>query len=202
AYRVHLDNNPAAVRVTQGLVDRTSEAKRCLEAAQQRQKHYADKRRRPAEFAVGNEVLLSTRNITLKGPGTKKLMPRFIGPFKVVRRVADAAYELELPANMKIHDVFHVSLLKAYRQGDVYRPPPVEMTMDGEVEYEVEYLLHHRRSRGRWEYLVKWMHYGPEYNTWEPEGNLTHCTRILNAYKEMVRKCTGVPLYKRGRSKA
>ena len=67
-------------------------------------------------------------------------MPKWIGPFKIVRRVADTAYELELPASFKLHDTFHVSLLKPYRS-DGTHPPPPELTTDGTVEWEVELIL-------------------------------------------------------------
>ena len=65
-------------------------------------------------FAVGDRVLLSTENLRLAG--TRKLNPRFIGPFPVVARVGRVAYKLELPAMYSaLFPVFHVSKLRAYR---------------------------------------------------------------------------------------
>jgi hypothetical protein len=146
------------------------------------------------EFAVGQDVLLSTANIKLKGPGSPKLMPKWIGPFKVVKRIGETAYELELPQNMLLHDVFHASLLKPYRSDGRVQPPPPELMVDGQVEYEVDMLLDCRmrkvgsgkKARTKKEYLVKWRGYGHEHNTWEPEGNLSNCPEKVKAYEEFA----------------
>ena len=65
-------------------------------------------------FEVGDQVLLSTAHLRRAGAG-RSLLLRFIGPHKVVKRVGQVAYELNLPASMKMHDVFRVSLLRPYR---------------------------------------------------------------------------------------
>ena len=57
-------------------------------------------------------MLLSTKNFGLKNPGATKLLPKWISPHKVVKKVNAAAYRLDLPGALKIHDVFHVSLLR------------------------------------------------------------------------------------------
>ncbi len=68
----------------------------------------------------GDEVLLSTKNINLRGAGerhsTPKLMPEWVGPFKVIESVGKLAYKLELPYTMKFHPVFHVCVLKPLSQ--------------------------------------------------------------------------------------
>ena len=72
---------------------------------------------------------------------------------------------------IKIHPVFHVSLLKAYRSDGRVQPPPPPVEIEGEPAYLVEQILYHRdvkRGRGsKREYLVKWLGYGVEHNTWE-----------------------------------
>jgi hypothetical protein len=88
-----------------------------LSAAQDRQKSYADTRRRNLEFVEGNKMFL--RVAPMKGVtrfGKKgKLNPRYIGPFEIVERVGPVAYRIVLPPELaNIHNVFHVSVLRKY----------------------------------------------------------------------------------------
>jgi len=88
-----------------------------MRTAQSRQKSYADRRRRPLEFEEGDHVFLKvTPKLGLRGVfRTKKLCPRYIGPFQILRRIGPAAYQLALPPAMSgLHDVFDVSQLKKY----------------------------------------------------------------------------------------
>jgi hypothetical protein len=80
-----------------------------MEAAQQWQKSYADSKRRAVQFAVGQEVLLSTTNNKSKFKGSAKLLPKWIGPFKVTEEINPVAFRLKLPETLKLHDVFHAS---------------------------------------------------------------------------------------------
>jgi hypothetical protein len=86
-----------------------------LKAAQSRQKSYADVKRRELVFHVADFVYLkvspirSLKRFKVKG----KLAPRYVGPFKILERRGEVAYQLELPAQLSdIHDVFHVSQFK------------------------------------------------------------------------------------------
>jgi hypothetical protein len=86
-----------------------------LNVAQSLQKSYADKRRRVLSFEIGDFVYLKvspmrgTRRFRVKG----KLAPRYVGPFKIIDRKGEVAYQLELPTQLsEVHDVFHVSQLK------------------------------------------------------------------------------------------
>ena len=85
--------------------------------AQSRQKSYADVRRRPLEFEVGDHVFLKVipkRGVVRFGK-REKLSPRFIGPFEILERVGTVAYRLDLSPNMSgVHEVFHVSMLRKY----------------------------------------------------------------------------------------
>ena len=76
---------------------------------------YADKHQIDRVFQVEDLVYLRLqpyRQPSLKKKGAEKLQPRFYGPYKVIRKVGEVAYELDFPANNKIHNVFHVSCLK------------------------------------------------------------------------------------------
>ena len=110
---------PSATAFVHGLQDHIKAAKLCLKQAQDRQKAYADTKRRDVSFQVGDKVLLSTRNIQLKKNKdmVRKLMPKWVGPFPVSELVGKVAAKLELPPNLRIHPVFHVSLLKPYQEG-------------------------------------------------------------------------------------
>jgi hypothetical protein len=134
-------------------------------------------------------VFLSTTNIKLKFKGAPKLLPKWLGPFKVTAVINPAAYKLELPASLKLHNVFHVSLLKLHKSGpaNATTPPPPPELIEGEYEYEVESILSHRFLRNnKTEFLVKWLGYGPEHNTWEPEANCAHCPDKLTEYWQRI----------------
>ena len=103
-------------------------------AAQSRQKSYADKRRRPLEFQVGDLVMLKVS--PMKGVqrfGRRgKLAPRYIGPFQILERIGAVSYRLDLPASMSsIHSVFHISMLKKHlhdeEQQRVMDAPEIEL---------------------------------------------------------------------------
>ncbi len=192
----HLENiqeiNPkACIRVRQ-IHERLDQAKQCMLAPQDRTKAYADRKTRSLHFEVDQRVLLSTRNLHIsKSQVTKKLLPRYIGPFKVLKKVGSQAYELELPPTMRMHDVFHVSLLKPYHEEGACQPPPITILLDGEEEFEVDVLLNHRSAPGRnskKSYLVRWTGYGPEHDTWEPECNLQNCKHKIQAYWDGQRR--------------
>jgi transposase InsO family protein len=185
---------PAANDFVTRLETALSTAKLSLRAAQDRQKSFADQSRRDVVYGVGQKILLSTQNFRLANPGSRKLLPRWVGPFQILERIGQVAYKLDMPKNLKMHNVFHVSLLKPYRSDGRVQPPPPPIELENSLEFEVERLLDHRQvKRGRSkslkkEFLVKWLGYGPEHNTWEPESNLTHCDEILTGYWKWVRE--------------
>ncbi|GJU85119.1 putative reverse transcriptase domain-containing protein [Tanacetum coccineum] len=101
--------------LVQETTEKISQIKDRLKAAHDRQKSYADKRRKPLEFSVGDYVLLKV--LPWKGVvrfGKKgKLAPRFVGPFEIIKQVGPIDYILDLPEGLDgVHDTFHVSNLK------------------------------------------------------------------------------------------
>jgi hypothetical protein len=102
------------------------------------QRKYADRHTKPREFAVGDMVWLSGKNIRTKQP-SKKLDHRFYGPYLVIERVGMQAYRLKLLQEVgNIHDVFRVSLLEPYvSDGRTAPKPPPPIELDGREEYEL-----------------------------------------------------------------
>ena len=103
-----------------------------LKAAQDRQKSYADLKRKDIEFNVGDKVFLKIspwKGIVRFGKHGK-LSPRFIGPYKVIERIGLVAYRLALPPELsQVHDVFHISILRRYRSdpSHILKPQPIEL---------------------------------------------------------------------------
>ena len=177
-------DNPAACKVAENLQRLVARAQKLTIAAQQRHKRYYDAKHAPAVFAVNHEVLLSTAGLDLKISGTNKLAPKWIGPFKVLERIGAVAYKLDLPDSMKVHNVFHISLLKAYNRDNRIALPPLPEVIDDEPEWEVDKILDHRLvKRGRKnkvEYLIKFVGYGPEHNMWQDD--VENCRKLVRAY--------------------
>ena len=88
-----------------------------LKAAQDRQKSYADKRRKDLELEVEDQVFLklSPWKGVVRFGKRGKLSPRYIGPFEIVERIGPVAYRLDLPKELsRVHNVFHISILRKY----------------------------------------------------------------------------------------
>ena len=125
--------------LTKGITEAVQLIRQRLETAQSRQKSYADKRRRPLEFQVGDAVFLKIA--PLKGVmrfGKKgKLSPRFIGPFEILERIGKVAYRLALSPDLaSVYNVFNVSMLKKYISdpSHILSQEPIEVHED--LSYE------------------------------------------------------------------
>ena len=109
--------NPVSAAFAQHMQTTIARANTRMLNAQQRHKHYYDKRHVPSVFDVGAEVLLATTNLHMRTTGTRKLIPGWVGPFKVLARMGGTAYRLDLPDCIhQVHNVFHVSPLKAIQK--------------------------------------------------------------------------------------
>ena len=136
-------------------------------------------------FKKGDCIWLDTRN--LKTNHHKKIAPKREGPFEITDVMGPVTYWINLPESWKIHNVFHASLLRQYKETEVYganypRPPPeIE---EGEEIYEVESILkHHQRGRG-YQYFIKWSGYPISEASWEPEHMFSEDGNLLKHYKE------------------
>lgn len=159
-----------------------------ITSAQACHEEQVNQKRQPARrYQVGQYVWLDSRNIRTLRP-QKKLDWKNLGPFRITEIISPHAYKLDLPASMKIHPVFNVSLLRPAAGNPVpgqrqEPPPPVEV--DGLEEWQVEDILDsrwERRGRGgpRLKYTVKWTGYDDP--TEEPATYLEHAQEVLANY--------------------
>ena len=131
-----------------------------IETALQRHKEQADRRRGPTPvYQPGDRVWLAAKDFRTTEGSCRKLQPKYIGPFKIVKRINDVTYRLDLPPRFRVSRSFHVSLLKPVITGpldeatpDGPHTPPVEI--DGAPVYAVRRLLDSRRRSGLLQYLV------------------------------------------------
>ena len=152
-----------------------------LLTAQSRQKSYADERRRPLEFEVGDHVFLKVmpkRGVVRFGK-RGKLSPRFIGPFEILERIGTVVYRLALSPSMSgVHEVFHISMLRKYT------PDPAHVVDWGQIKFDTDGTFEEgpvcildssdqvlQRKTVRL-VLVLWRHYGVEESTWEREDTM------------------------------
>ena len=84
------------------------------------QKSYADLKRTPRDFQVGDHVYIkvNTNKSSLRLRKHSKLAPRYCGPFEILAKEGSVSYQIALPPNIKVHNVFHISILKIYVHDD------------------------------------------------------------------------------------
>eukprot|EP00253_Pinus_taeda_P029623 PITA_29623 len=148
-----------------------------LKVVQDRQNNFADRKRSFKEYQVGDHVYVRIRakKSTLQWGGCAKLAPQFCGPFQILARIGLVAYQLPLPSHIRVHNVFHVSVLKKY----VYDPKHVinwqdiQVEPEGEIRVEPLNILDRREvtlwKRDITQVKVQWQHVGPDEATWEDE---------------------------------
>ncbi|GJZ18845.1 putative reverse transcriptase domain-containing protein [Tanacetum coccineum] len=152
-----------------------------LQAARDRQRSYANIRRKPLEFQVGDHVMLkvSPRKGVIRFGKRGKLNPRYIGPFKILERIGPVAYKLELPEELSnVHSTFHISNLKKCLSDESLVIPMKELRLDDKLNFveepveimdrEVKQLKQSRIPIVK----VRWnSKRGPEF-TWEREDQI------------------------------
>ncbi|KAI5450320.1 hypothetical protein NCC49_003231 [Naganishia albida] len=164
-----------------------------LQKSQANQAEQYNKTKNSKEFAENGLVLLSTKHTHppfLQSTGSKKLRSKYIGPFRIARKISPTAYELDLPAHIKIHPVVNVEYLKTFHQSPIEfgdrvapRPEPI-LNEDLEPEYEVQEIRGHKfDKRGKLRLLCHWAGYEDHDDTFEPEENLSNAQEMLDAYK-------------------
>jgi hypothetical protein len=153
-------------------------AKNCLTKAQNKMSAARQGKNQELNLNPNDLVLLKTLNLTM--PGKRKFLPRFVGPFRVTKPVGVNAYQLELPSDWKIHNVFNVSLLRSYVAKPDFvlspaRPP------DDDYAYIPEKIISHEpvfKDHPSPHYIYKYkVHYvdtTDEEDTWEYKSAFNH----------------------------
>ena len=120
---------------------------------------------------------LNTQHLGVISSGSTKLAPLWIGPYPVLKKTSIDTYLLQLPIGLRLHPEFHTSLLKPYKHDP--DPDRLNLPNEGMVQaggetgaYLVEGILKHKKEKGSIYYLVKWLGYPDEYNSWEPLESL------------------------------
>ncbi len=128
-----------------------------LQQAVRRHKTYADARRSSTPvYCPGDKVLISTRDLCLRLP-SRKLSPRYIGPFTIKRQINEVTFRLQLPAQYRIHPSFHVSLLEpvspSVTEPDEPAVPPPPEIIEEPLVFRMLGIVASRRWGGLLEYL-------------------------------------------------
>ncbi|KAI3678514.1 hypothetical protein L6452_37809 [Arctium lappa] len=169
---------PEIVQVT---TDKVNQIRARLKIAQDRQKMYADKRRKPIEFQIGDRVMLkvSPWKGVIRFGKKGKLRPRFFGPFIITDRVGEVAYELDLPESLRgIHPTFHVSnLKKCLAEADIVVPLE-DIQVDEKLSYIEEPVaitdIKIKKLRNKEIRLLKvqWKFHQGQESVWEVEADM------------------------------
>src|ERR1700680_4218360 len=205
----NIDDVPEAADSIKKIHEALTDAREKMEAAQRRQAHYANSSRREKTFNEGDQVMLRTANYLSrmrKKAGTlntsTSLVPRYVGPYPIIRKLSDLVYQLKLPASWgNVHNVFHVSQLQPYRTSTQYRhqqkppkagPPVLRQALSGDT---VQAIIG-RKNFGytsddghQYKYFIKWRDQPDSSNQWVlPDDIKNHNRRhpLLNKFDTQV----------------
>lgn len=174
---------PAARERAETLRDEREVLTETLRSATEQQTKYYNLKHKPRRFKINQKVMLMAKNIRQLRPN-RKLSDRYLGPFVITEAVGEhgQAYRLKLPQSMKVHDVFHVSLLEPWEERDGIVTELEPVLIAGEPEWEVESIQNHRDTRKGREYLVRWKGFTPAEDTWEPRSHVDNAEEALREY--------------------
>ena len=140
---------------------------------------YYDTKRKEQKFIVDELVMLDTKNLNTPHLGhqdaKRKIMPRWLGPFKIVALTSIDSYEIQLPLGVRLHPVFHTSLLKPFQKDSnsarIQRTKEVILP-DGATGYLIDKIIGYKTIKGIEYYKIRWQGYTAKDDTWEPWSNI------------------------------
>ena len=146
-------------------------------------------------YQIGDKVWLEGCNLNTTHPSSK-LAPRCYGPFSITRVVSCTSYQLKLPPQWKLHNVFHATLLTPYKEmalnGQLYQEPTLEL-INGQPKWEVESLLKVQRQRNQLQFLVRWKGFSEAHDSWEPAKDIHMDKLMTDFYKRHPLAIRSIP---------
>jgi hypothetical protein len=156
-----------------------------MSKAQALYKRFFDRKAMQApQLNLGDKVWLLARNIKTDRP-SRKLSHKRLGPYEITEQIGSSAFRLRLPRSLKLHNVFHVSLLEPLKQDKIpgrYQPPPPPVKTNDGYEWEVHEILDSRIRHKKLEYLVSWKGKTPDFNSWEAVDNVANAQRLVQNF--------------------
>ena len=159
-------------------------------SARTKQTRDANRKRQAVPFKGGDLVYLSTKNITFPKGLARKLLPKFIGPYKIVKDFGNSSFQLELPSHLKrrgVHDVFHASLLRIHiRNDDRLFPGRMDTQVLSDAatagdEWAVDRILSHHWQGTRTDAIFEILWKSGD-TTWLPYYQITHLQALTDYF--------------------
>ncbi|SNX84754.1 related to pol protein [Melanopsichium pennsylvanicum] len=153
--------------------------------AQSRTVEQYNRKRKDIEFKVGDMVYVNRKNWKTARP-SPKLDTRLAGPFPILERIGRRAYRLQLPASLRVHDVFHVLMLEPQKASSLPQRSTLKVMPplpDDTLEFEVEAIVGKQKQGRQVQYKVQWRGYPEEAASWEPTDCL-NCPDLIREYEE------------------
>jgi len=159
-----------------------------IKEVQMSQAEQANKARHPDPVLnPGDRVWLRRKHIRTTRP-SNKLDHKLIGPYTILEKIGSRAYKLELQATVRIHPVFHISLLEPTASTEPIpehqQTPPPPVVIQEQQEWEVEKILDSRRHRNQIQYRVKWTGFHDPDRTWYPARNFENSSDVVCQFHE------------------
>jgi hypothetical protein len=135
---------------------------------------------------AGDRVWLKRKNLKTTRPLSKRDY-KLLRPYTIIKWVGSWAYKLDLPPNVKIHPVFHISLLEPAQPTTKaiprhIQPSPLPIILDDEEEWEVKEVVDSRHHRGKIQYRVKWTGFYDPNTTWYPTENFRNSPDAITQF--------------------